>query len=121
MISIELLQLLSPELGARPEAPAYLTLAAQRLDPESWGSVYQQGAVYLALHLMEEAQPSGGSAMAAGGAAAAGPVTSIRTGDQAVSYGQIQGSPEDAPYLTTRWGRQYIALRRQAVHAFAVS
>lgn len=75
--------------------------------PNVWGGAYTLAMVFYAAHLLERT-PGVGSALAD----AAGPVTSKKDGDLAVSYGAPTG---DALLETTVYGQRYLELRRSRV------
>lgn len=99
---------LFPEFGGEPQArvDAFLTIAAKVVGVP-WGSLRQEGIVWLAAHMLAVANQG-----QAGDGNAAGPVTSRKAGDLSVSYGQIGGlHSSDAVLATTSYGRTYLALR----------
>lgn len=62
-----------------------------------------------------------------GGGAAAGPINSIRTGDESVSFAAmasagVSGSSPDNLYSRTTWGQRYLNYRnsRAGVHSFVI-
>lgn len=96
--------------------------AAERMAPEQWGKLFEQGALYLAAHLVElslRAQAFSGS-----GTSGAGAVTSVREGDLSVSFGSAINafaSTGDAGYATTPYGIEYVNLKKtRPVGAFVV-
>lgn len=110
--SLTLLRTLGPELASVDDATAntFLGLAAQRLDVETWGELYQQGAVYLALHLLTLRART---AAAAAGSAGSGPVVRAKAGDVEVGFGAAVGVlSRDALYSTTPYGIEFLALAR---------
>lgn len=110
--SLTLLRTLGPELVGVDDATCntLLGFAAQRLDASIWGELYQQGCVYMALHLLTLRART--ASVAAGGAGT-GPVVRVKAGDLEVGYGAAVGvlSP-DAVLATTPYGIEFLALRR---------
>jgi hypothetical protein len=110
--SLTLLRTLGPELASVDDATAntMLGLAAQRLDACVWGELYQQGCVYLALHLLTLRARN---AAAAAGSAGSGPIVRAKAGDIEVGYGAALGVlARDAVYSTTPHGIEFLALAR---------
>lgn len=87
----------------------------------AWGNVYGQAMAFYAAHLL-----TGTLADDEGeGASAGGAVTSRKARDLAESYGSVAGSGDsltDRELSTTRYGRQYVVLKRSraAGRAFVV-
>lgn len=106
--SRELLVAVAPEFASESTGrlDTFLELAAQRLDATWWGDLYQQGAVYLAAHLLTL------SARASAGVTGAGPIVSQRAHDLSVGFGAVVGVlSEDAKMATTSYGIEYLNLR----------
>ena len=115
MASRDDLRLLAPEFA---DPAAYtnsrldfvLSLAAQRLDAAAWGTLYVQGCLYLAAHLLTLQVRT---AAAGAGESGAGPVTRRKAGDVEVSHGAAVGVlSRDAVYATTPYGIEFLALAR---------
>lgn len=91
---------------------------------ECWGNavVYKNAMAYWILHhLVLMAQADASPAMAN----AAGPVTSIRTMDESISFaafGSGGGASQDAFFRRTTWGNRYLGLRntRPQAHSFVI-
>jgi len=90
---------------------SWLSWAQGMCDLGRFGASYTDGLVMLLAHRAYSDDPGG---LLGGGPGAPGPVTSIRTLDQSVSWGASPaggGSPADAQFATTGPGRDWIALR----------
>jgi len=113
--TLDIMQDLVPEAAGVADAvlTRFLGYAALRVDATAWGGYYEMGVVYLAGHMLAV---SALGASAGSGSAAAGPVASDKAGDLARGYGALAGiSGSDALFATTAYGREYLALRAQAV------
>lgn len=89
-------------------------LAAQpRVSVEVFGSLYEQAVARVAAHILELRRRQ--AASLASGVSTAGPVTSVKTGDLAVSYGGLGGgaggSGDERYFGQTEHGQEYLALR----------
>lgn len=108
MASADTLIAIAPEFTGDAAIGQMLTWAAQRIDAEAWGDLYEQGCIYLACHMLAR------KARAAEGGAGAGAVVSEKAGELQRSYGAVVGVLDsDAVYATTPYGVQYLTLRRQ--------
>lgn len=115
----EMLQAFAPEFVGDTRIALALSLAAQQMATSAvWGNVYDQAVAYLAAHLLTSWGPLAGSGSGGGAGGVAGPVTSESAGDVSRSYGSVGSgvsgglSVSDAMLAATRYGQQYIALRR---------
>lgn len=83
--------------------------AVLMISADKWGDWYDLGLLYLTAHLLSLFNPDSDS----GDAGAAGPVTSKRVGDVAVSYGfAASASPSsDTFFNSTIYGQRYLSLR----------
>lgn len=97
------------EANARLETA--LTLAAERLEPTAWGRLYLQAVCYLAAHILKLRALSASPASSTG---FVGAVTSVRSGDLAISGpGFGAGSDNDEEGLkTTAYGQAFLDLRK---------
>jgi len=113
MTSLETLTLLAPEFDDLDSATreGHLTIAAEQLSSDAWGSLYQQAVVRLAAHMLTLRARS----LAAGAAAAgAGPIVGIKAGRQQVNYGAAVGVLNaDSKLATTSHGIEYLNLARR--------
>ena len=89
----------------------WLAIAGRRINSTYFGDLYDDALSFLTLHLLESIVLPGGT----GGAA--GEVSSVRVGSVSVSYA-TSGVTNDAPYASTFWGRQYLALRNLQLHGW---
>lgn len=111
--SIDTLEFVAPEFSGLSDSTkeTALEMAAQRLDPPTWGRLYEQAAAYLAAHLLKLRDRSQQLSQTGGGT---GGIRSIKTGDLSVSF---QGSGSNASTMTeealgsTEYGQQYLSLR----------
>lgn len=120
--SLHILRLIAPQYAtiSDGDAQAWIDLAASSVaNADLWGAVYPEALANLAAHLMTRAGV--GTSPAAGDAASTigGSITSLRTGDLAVSYGGTGGAGagrssdgSDDDYTTTKYGLRFIALRQ---------
>lgn len=104
---------------------AYLNSAALQLEPLSWGDMLTLGLVYHAAHEMKMLGVQEDGTYSGEETDAAGPATSKRAGDVAVSYGKggkPSGDQSVEWYRSTRYGQKFLQLRgsRVASHAHLV-
>ncbi len=89
----------------------WLDRAARMLNPDAWGSLYDDGHLFLTAHLMALMGVASGVTASSGGVIASktvGPVT--------VTYASPSGTtPADADLERTKYGQQYKAMRRTLV------
>jgi len=78
-----------------------------------WGlSHYDDGILYLACHILDEAQALASASVGqSGGALQPGPVSSEKILTWSVTYAVSEGGTWDDALATTAWGRKYLALR----------
>lgn len=90
---------------------AYLGLAEGRVPASVWGTNAKYATALLTAHLLAAAGGTGGS-----GGGTGGPVTSEDLGEASRSYGKlgVAGSADET-LLTTRYGAEFIQLRRETV------
>jgi hypothetical protein len=115
--SLDLLRVLCPDLSGEADdrVETFLTVAAQRLNPPCFGGLFQQATIYLAAHLLLRS-PTGGTGGVAVGGLGGGPVTSRKTGDEAISFGSPAAATgtvalSDADLVETHYGKQFLAIR----------
>ena len=99
-----LLDAIAPGFAGEPSATkqVFIDLAAQRLSATAWGTLYQQGVVYLAAHLMTVRDNAGNGL--------AGAVTSVKTGGLSVGS---SGAMSDHELATTSFGQEFLSLQRR--------
>ena len=96
---------------------AWAEFASHRVDEKAWGKCADEAIYYLTAHMLASTGGIGGS-----GGANAGPVTSESVGQLSRSYGQVNvGNGNDELLATTRYGQQFIELRRTCVIPATVS
>lgn len=109
MSSIETLKRIAPEFSERTDLKEWLFQAAANMNPEAWGNLYPLGAAYLAAHFLTQ---SVGAQFTSGGA---GPVTSVKEGDLSLSFGSVTGSGSDVFYTTTKFGVEFLRMRKTLI------
>lgn len=90
----------------------WLSQASLLVSAAEFGSLYDQAVCYLAAHLYVVGNGVGVDGSSAEGA---GPIASQSTGSVSVSYAGAQNSDYASAYGSTRFGRQYLALRRKRI------
>lgn len=107
--SRELFEAIAPEFAGSARADVFLSMAARRLSPRTFGRLYPEAVAYLAAHLLTMSPEDGGAE-----AASAGPVVSRGAGSLSVSYGAVGGLVDvsDSTLAQTRYGREYLAILR---------
>jgi hypothetical protein len=103
MATVALVEALAPEFVGDTRVAAFIELATARMHAVTWGTLYSQGAAYLAAHLLAMA-PSVGRGPP-------GPITSEKALDLARSYGMPAVDPSDYGYLRSSYGASYLQLR----------
>lgn len=104
----ELLEAIAPEFSGDSRIETFLEMAAAQLHATAWGSRYAYGVVYLAAHLRTLAPDDDGA-----GAEDAGAVTSRTTGKLTEARsGLTPRNAEEAALLRTRYGAEFLRLRR---------
>jgi hypothetical protein len=89
---------LAPQYSSNVALPALITLAQAQLEPSAFGTSYDLACAYWVLHQLS-GDPDG----------AAGAVTSIRNGDQAIGYAAPSG---DDDLESSHWGKKLLGLMR---------
>jgi len=92
----------------------WLILAAEYLDSTCWGTRYNKGVAYLAMHLMARAGLSSEGSTAGTGGGAAGAVASEKAGDVARAYAKpsvTAGETSDEDLMGTKFGRMFLDVR----------
>jgi len=118
--TIDVLKALGPQYSSEPDATleTFLELAAQELDAQAWGSVYQQAVVLLALHKLTMRDRGEQKASTVSGGSS-GPVDSVSTGDLSISFGSSTGfatsGVEVAALAQTSYGKQFLELRAKTI------
>lgn len=116
MSSTATLKAIAPQFASEPDdsLEVFLSMAAERMDPEAWGNLYEQGAAYLAAHLLTLRDR--GQMAASHGGGAGGGVTSVSEGGQSISYaggGENASTLSEEALSSTQYGQQYLQLRGQ--------
>lgn len=118
--TLELFKILASDAAVGqtdPTIECFLEQAALRLCASAFGVLFQQATIYLAAHLLL-ISPEGGT----GTGGAGGPVTSKKTGDEAISFGSIVSlatgaSLGDADLMKTSYGAQFVSIRNSRAAA----
>jgi len=94
-----------------PKISAYIDVASIRVSATVWGTVAKYATALLTAHMIAVTGGSGGS-----GGGVGGPVTNESVGDLSRGYGTV-GVPGsgDQELLTTRYGQEFVALRRETI------
>lgn len=107
-----ILQMLAPDMvtvvTTVADRAAWLTLAAQELDPAFWATHYNRAMALLAAHQWARLGVAGAGAGSSGGS-----VTSEKVGQLARSYSSSSGASADSDLESTRYGKAYLRLRAQ--------
>lgn len=112
LTSREKLRIIAPEQADTGDAVVdfHLSIAASRVGAGAFGDLYEQGVLYLAAHLLTLRDRG------MGGTAAGGALASVKTGDLSVGFAGVMGSGGgDESLHTTTYGREFLAIRTQAV------
>lgn len=111
----QVLALIAPSLYARSDYGDYMALSVrQHASAATIGATYPELIAYHCAHTMTLALAEQ-TDYSAGRPSAPGQVTAMSSGDLSLSFGSTTSrgtvSPEDEEYLTTRYGRRYLAIR----------
>lgn len=92
---------------------AFTQAAGRAHDSAAFLGVYYDAMTCWVLHMLTMAEREESTQF---GANVAGPVTSIRTGDESIGFQQSAmsvggGGPSDVFFKETRWGKQYLGYR----------
>lgn len=106
----------APEFAAveDSEVQSYIDIAQEFICESKWGEVKAKKALMLlTCHFLKDMGLGAG-----GSSSASGPVTMEKVGDLQRSYGSAtlsKGSTSEQLFLTTKYGRAYILLRKTLV------
>lgn len=120
MSSSAILDAIAPHFKSDPDADTFLNLAAGQMGAAAWGSLFAQGAAYLAAHLMtlrDRAVAAGNLGVGAAGGGS-GAVSSMSEGGLSISWagvGSGSGSTEEEELKSTSFGARFIALQAKLV------
>lgn len=117
--SLETLEAIAPHLVAdETRASTFLTMAANRLSSDAFGDFYVEACAWLAAHLMTVAALDDGAE-----ASSLGGVSERKAGDLSIKFAASSSSssiPEgDQSLVSTRYGREFIALRNSCPDSVA--
>lgn len=107
MATLDTLRAIAPEFAGEADETlnTFIGFAASRMSANEWGTLFSQGAAYLAAHLLTLSRRGAG--------AGAGAVTRRKAGEVEVSYGAVVGVLDrDATYATTPYGIEWLNLSR---------
>lgn len=90
--------------GGTDQIDFYLDCACSMVNAQCWGSKFECGVIYLAAHLMTVA--NGGET---------GAVTSKKIDKISVGYASTSFDTSDAAFSSTKYGRNYLALRETII------
>lgn len=90
---------------------AVIGIAHGRLGEAAWGDCFEYAQALLTAHMLASALS--GNSMDGG----TGPITSQSVGDLSESFGQLNVSDSDSVYTTTKYGVEFLALRKECVIA----
>jgi len=97
---------------AQDKIDAYLDIATIRVPSSVWGDRSGYATALLAAHMLA----TSGALPGQGGGAGGGPVTAEAVGQVSRSFGSVgEASSGDAELRTTRYGIDFIALRRETI------
>lgn len=106
----DVVKFVAPEFDSLPDATIDMAIefAVQRVSARAFGSLYQQATAYLAAHILATRDGIAAESGITGG------ITSVRTGDLAVSGGALTtGTTEEAAIGSTSYGARFLELRAQ--------
>lgn len=98
-------QALNPQFAALTEGriDPFLASARRRVNQAYWGTLYDDGVLYLAAHLLAEAERSSGQA---------GPVTAMAAGAVSASFAAPASAAVPAHYASTQYGVTFYSLMK---------
>ena len=91
----------------------FITKAADQLEALVWAALFEDGSLALAAHLLAMAARSRAAADS-GGIAPVGPVTQLRTADEAIAFGAVgvaNAKMADKALMQTQYGLEFLRLR----------
>lgn len=120
MSSSAVFDAIAPALKDDPDVETFLTLAGQQLSASVWGILFEQGASYLAAHMMTLRDRAVAAADFSGGAVGggAGPVSSMSEGGLSVSWAGVSSgsaSSRENELASTTFGARLIDLESKLV------
>lgn len=86
----------------------FIDRAKRRCDASYFGALYDDAVLYLAAHLLAQAER--------GSAGAAGPVTSKTAGSLSIAYASPAASGVPPEYAGTQWGVEFYRLVRSLAY-----
>ena len=92
------------------EINAFIEIAKTLICETKWGDKYRVAVSLLTAHLMKEIGMGSDTS-----SSQSGPVTSEKVGDLAVTYGSVTaqgGSVTDNLYMTTKYGRLFLLIKK---------
>lgn len=116
-VNTDYIKLLFPELSGvvdeqEDRVKAYIDIAATRVNRCVFGSKADYAHALMTAHMLVSL---GLSAVATEGGGGAGPVTSEKIGDLAVSYGDLTSNESFNGFGTTKYGIEFINLQRSVL------
>jgi hypothetical protein len=109
----------------------FIAEAMRYVSSSAWSARYDDGVLFLTLHLMTmwyRAQPASGAAVGSGGTAAVGPIHWAQVDNQQLGFSSPSASAgaksvkrdTDSWYEASAWGQKYTSLRRLVFAARAL-
>lgn len=93
---------------------AFIGIASMRVDPPTWGTSAPYATALLTAHMI-----ASGGGMGGKGGGVGGVLTSQSVGDVSRGYSPIaQAGNGDDAMMTTRYGIEFVALRRETIGSF---
>lgn len=110
------------DVAAFPDATvsAFIADAEAELDVEVWAELFERGTIALAAHMLEVGRRA---ALAGAGAASAGGVSQVKTGDEQVTFAAVGVSTargDEASLKTTPYGLEFLRIEAQVVRPYFV-
>ena len=108
MATADTVVLIAPEFLGDAQLDSFIELSVSMMSSSAWGDLYGQAVAYLTAHLMTMAAQGASS-----GGGASGPVSSLKAGDVAESYGtvNVQVDSADAWLMSSQYGSAFIGIR----------
>ena len=97
---------------SQPRIDPFIARAQRQMNADYWGALYDDGVLYLAAHLLAEAERRSGQH---------GAITSMSADGVAASFAAPAAGTLPAQFASTQWGTQYYgllqSLRYKTLHA----
>lgn len=104
---------------ATAKIDAYVSIASTRVNPTVWGSNAEYATALLTAHMIAV---TGSHLQGGSGGGVGGPITQESVGDLSRSYGSVGvAGSGDQELMTTRYGQEFVALRRETFTSATVT